>query len=121
MLFQSNDPLFSLLRCFTCQKEVFTDFRSLKDYLKSIRALSGLLINFNNLEVIQGVELPGIIISLLLCVEIYDTSIGNNAELFGPLVSLKHPLSAFPEETHTGTLNIHVLHDLIDKWNVIFD
>jgi hypothetical protein len=121
MLLQSNNPLFTFLRGFTGQKEILADLCPLKNNLESIRALGRLLVDFYNLEIVQGVELPGIIISLFLSVEIHDTSISNDAEFLGPLVSLKHSLSAFPEETDTRAFNIDVFHYLINECSVIFD
>lgn len=59
-----------------------------------------LFVDFFDVKVVEGVEFSGIIISILLGIEIYYTSVGNDAEFFGPFVSLEHSLGALPDQAN---------------------
>ena len=80
-----------------------------------MRTLCGLFVNLDYEEVIQRVELPWIVVTLLLSVEIDNPSISNDAELLSPLVSFEHPLCALPNQADPSALNVHVVEDLVNE------
>jgi hypothetical protein len=59
-----------------------------------------LFVDFFDVEVIEGVEFSWVIVSILLSIEINDTSIGNDAEFFRPFISFEHTLCALPDQAN---------------------
>jgi hypothetical protein len=115
MLSQCNDPLLLLELGVACHQELLANLSSFKNDLKCILPLGSLFINFFDVEVIKRVEFSRVIVSVLLGIEIDDTSIGNDAEFFGPFVSFEHALSAFPDQANPDTFNVNVLHNHVNK------
>jgi hypothetical protein len=73
---------------------------SLQSILKDLIRKRYLFVYFFDVEVIEWVEFSRIIVSILLGIEIYDASVGNDAEFFRPFISFKHALSTFPDEAN---------------------
>jgi len=118
ILFKSDNPLFTVLRRIACHDKLLADLGSFENDLESMRTLGCLFVNLDNYEVVQRVEFPWIEVPLLLCVEIDNSSISNDAELLSPLVSFEHPLCAFPYQPDPSALNVHVVEDFVNKFLV---
>ena len=65
-----------------------------------VRNQTYLLVQIDQLEVVQGVELAGVVVALLLGIEVHQTCIGKESVLLGPLVALEDTVSALPEEAN---------------------
>ena len=57
-----------------------------------------LLVKINNLEIVQGIELSWIVVSILLSVKVDDTCIRKDAVLCRPLITLEDSVSTLPNE-----------------------
>jgi hypothetical protein len=109
VLSQCNDPLLPLELGVAGHQKLLADLSSLEYDLECILSLGSLYIKlvgsyrfsylfiyFFDVEIVEGVEFSWVVITILLSVEVNNTSIGNDAELLRPFISLEHALGALP-------------------------
>ena len=140
MFSYSDEPLLLLKLRVRSQDKLLVHFLSLEDDLKCKLPLCSLIFVQENYaylfiqvlkqEVVQGVELPRVIVPFLLRVEVDEACIGKNTELLGPFISLEDSVSAFPDVsnlkyeilmvTYSDTNEIDVLEDKLNEALVNF-